>query len=72
MDPKSIGEYEICSVCFWEDDPFQLENPDLENEANSVSLNQAKENYKKFGVSEESLRKYVRPPKEDELSGLDE
>ena len=65
------GDYAICHVCFWEDDPFQLEDPDLEGQANVVSLNQARENYKKFGACEEDMLKYVRPPKEDELTGLD-
>lgn len=68
---KPIGEYEICNVCYWEDDPFQSEDPNLEDQANQVSLNQAKENYKKFGAIEERYIKFVRPPEEDEFSGLD-
>ena len=65
------GSCDICPVCFWEDDPFQLEDPDLEGMANKVSLNQARENYKKFGACEEDLIKFVRPPKKNELTGLD-
>lgn len=72
FDSKPIGDCYICPVCFWEDDPFQQENPNLECMANGVSLNQAKENFKKFGAIEEGFIKYVRPPKKDELSGLDE
>lgn len=68
---KELGVYDICPVCYWEDDPFQIEDPDLEEQANTVSLNQAKENYKKFGACEERLKKYVRQPKKDELTGLD-
>ena len=66
------GEYDICPVCFWEDDLDQIEDPDLEEQANTVSLNQARENYKKFGACEEDMLKHVRPPKEDELTGLDD
>lgn len=69
---KSVGNYDICPVCYWEDDPFQTENPDLEGMANGISLNQARENYKKFGACEERHIKSVRPPKEDELTGLDD
>ena len=69
---KPVGEYDICPVCFWEDDPFQADNPDLEGMSNGVSLNQARENFKKFGACEECHVESVRPPKEDELTGLDE
>ncbi len=69
---KPIGEYDICPVCFWEDDPFQSEDPDLGGMGNTFSLNQCRENYKKFGACEKRLMEFVRPPKEDELEGLDE
>lgn len=69
---KPIGEYDICPVCFWEDDPYQSDNHDIEGMANTVSLNQARENYKKFGACQEDMIKYVRPPQEDELTGLDD
>lgn len=36
------GDYSICEVCNWENDPVQLENPDLEGGANKLSLNQAR------------------------------
>ena len=68
---KPIGEYDICPVCFWEDDPFQSENPDLVGMANDVSLNVGRENYKKFGACQQDMIEHVRPPKEDELIGLD-
>ena len=41
------GSYDICHVCFWEDDPIQLEDPQCEGGANRVSLEQARLNYKK-------------------------
>ncbi|MEQ9833234.1 CPCC family cysteine-rich protein [Pectobacterium versatile] len=37
-----MGEYEICSRCRWEDDPFQASNPDRGGGANRMSLNQAR------------------------------
>jgi hypothetical protein len=60
------GLYEICEVCYWEDDPIQKDKPDSDNGANSVSLNQAKENFKKYGASEECYIENVRKPRERE------
>lgn len=36
----SLGDYEICDVCGWEDDPVQSRDPDYEGGANELSLNQ--------------------------------
>ena len=42
---KSI--FDICPVCGWEDDRVQDNNPDVEG-ANPISLNKAKNNWKKY------------------------
>ncbi|MBR1270839.1 hypothetical protein JQ629_25520 [Bradyrhizobium sp. AUGA SZCCT0222] len=34
------GNYEICQVCGWEDDPVQAADPDYAGGANELSLNQ--------------------------------
>ncbi len=39
--------YGICSVCGWQDDLVQNKNPDYRGGANQMSLNEAKEAYKK-------------------------
>ena len=44
-----VGSYEICEVCFWEDDPVQHDDPNYEGGANSPSLAQAKENFRIHG-----------------------
>ncbi len=67
FDAAHKGECFICPVCFWEDDPFQADDPDLEGSANAVSLNQARENYKKYGACEERFVKLTRAPKQKEL-----
>ena len=41
----SYSSYDICDNCGWEDDGFQEENPDEENCANEMSLNQYKAAY---------------------------
>lgn len=66
-----IGNYEICPVCFWEDDPCSYDDPDEECCSNGVSLNQAKSNYMEFGACKEELKMYVRNPFDDEKSGID-
>jgi len=44
LDKDSI--FEICSVCGWQDDEFQNENPDYAGGANEINLNQAKKQYR--------------------------
>jgi hypothetical protein len=61
------GTYEICQVCFWEDDNIQFDDPDYEGGANTVSLRQARENFRKFGVSELRFESNVRQPRPDEV-----
>ena len=68
LDPNlHPGTFEICPVCFWEDDAIQYKNPDYAGGANNVSLNEAKKNFKLFGAVEKEMIKYVRKPKADEI-----
>ena len=60
------GTYDICTVCFWEDDGVQFRDLDYEGGANKVSLNQARENFQRHGVSEIRFKRYVRPPRPEE------
>lgn len=62
----SEGDYLICSVCFWEDDSVQNDNPELGGGANSVSLHQARINFKECGAIEQRFIKNVRAPYESE------
>jgi Cysteine-rich CPCC len=54
--------YEICTVCYWEDDFVQNEDPDFEGGANEVSLRQAQRNFKIYGASEEMFKDSVIEP----------
>lgn len=56
------GTYDICGICFWEDDGVQFRDPDYEGGANTVSLRQAQQNYIRFGVSELLFSDSVRTP----------
>lgn len=60
--------FEICEVCLWQYDAVAHDKPDTMLGANSVTLNQARENYKMFGVSERRLIGKGRNPLPEELS----
>ena len=61
------GEYDICPVCFWEDDPVQEEDPDYEGGANELSLNECRENYRLYGACEQRFTGRVREPLPEEI-----
>ena len=42
-----IGDYEICDVCGWEDDPTQSKDPDFAGGANELSLKEARAAWRK-------------------------
>ena len=56
------GTYDICPICFWEDDPIQFNDHDYEGGANQVSLRQAQINFEQFGACEEDMIKNVFNP----------
>ena len=56
---EDYGSYEICKICFWEDDAFQVENPDTDMGANPISLRQAQKNFKEFGACEKDMKRHV-------------
>ena len=66
-EPPGEGSYDICSVCYWEDDPVQFKDENYAGGANHVSLKEARENYRLIGASEERVRHLVRPLTADEL-----
>ena len=43
---QEYDEFEICSVCGWEDDDIQYADPDFSGGANELSLNEYKERLK--------------------------
>ena len=40
-----LGQYEICDVCGWEDDPVQSADPEYAGGANHESLNAARKRW---------------------------
>ncbi len=59
------GSFEICPICYWEDEAKQLRYP-KETGANRISLIKAQENYEKHGVSDLNLKMLVREADENE------
>jgi hypothetical protein len=55
------GSYDICKICFWEDDPIQLRFPKFAGGANKPSLMEAQRNFAEFGACEIHLLQHVRP-----------
>jgi hypothetical protein len=62
------GEDEICPVCFWEDDGQDDADADvvLGGPNGSLSLTQARENFRKLGACDARFLGKVRPPRPDE------
>jgi hypothetical protein len=62
------GRYEICPMCFWEDDGQDDHDADeVRGGPNgTLSLTEARLNFKQFGASDPVFRDSVRPPTETE------
>lgn len=65
------GTFEICPVCFWEDDDAQFDDPTFSGGANDVSLQQAKINYLKDGACSPKFKNEVREPFDTEIPSQD-
>src|SRR5476649_2254080 len=59
------GSYDICPVCFWEDDVAQLRWPDIGGA--NMPLIESQRHALLHGASEMRLVQHVRPPNDDEL-----
>lgn len=56
--------FEICPICWWEDDDLQTDDPTFAGGANVVSLEQSKRDYEESGANNlESARTGQPRPK---------
>lgn len=69
LDEEPPGTFDICEICFWEDDHIQFEDPDYEGGANVPSLRQAWRNYFTFGASDKHCLEFVRKPTKEDVKG---
>lgn len=67
LEEEPGNTFDICPVCFWEDDLTQLNDLTNSSGANPVSLEQARRNYLEFGACEPNMLPYVRKPYLNEL-----
>ena len=63
------GSFDICQVCFWEDDGQDDHDADeVRGGPNyELSLTQARQNFREFGACSRRVLPHVRKPKPDEL-----
>jgi hypothetical protein len=61
------GNFEICPICYWEDDPVQEADPWVEGGANVPSLFTAQHNYENFGAMEERFVPNIRAARPDDI-----
>jgi hypothetical protein len=54
--------YDICPICFCEDDVFQLYFPDQGGGPNPASLMEAQVNFIQFGACDRAMAKNIRAP----------
>ncbi|WP_080402945.1 CPCC family cysteine-rich protein [Burkholderia ubonensis] len=56
------GEWEICSVCFWEDDGFRFDDLDFPSGANhGLTLREARLNFRRIGACCSAMLANVLP-----------
>ena len=58
--------YELCPVCFWEDDPEQAERPWGWGGANGISLVEGQQAYLRYGAVDSEAVSKVRPARVNE------
>lgn len=60
--------FEICPVCFWEDDgQDDYDADEVRGGPNyNLSLTEARQNYEQIGATEARFLQHVRPPLEEE------
>jgi hypothetical protein len=67
LSEEPPGTYDICPVCWWEDDDVQARDPAFRSGANVVSLDDARKNFKSFGASDQRFVGEVRKPTDEEF-----
>lgn len=68
---ESRGHFDICEVCYWEDDDADEHYGQLAQERamgpNSVQLWEGRQNFLTFGAAETQCKDSVRAPRPEEI-----
>ena len=67
LPEPSQGSFEICHVCYWQDDKVGFLDAENAHGPNAVSLTQARKNLRSLRAVEPRFVNEVRPPKSDEM-----
>ena len=67
LSDQPPGTHAICPVCWWEDDEVQYLDPEFSGGANTVSLREARDNFRSIGAAEPGLSGNVRGPTEADI-----
>ena len=65
---EARGDFDICPVCFWEDDGQDDQDADIVRGGpnGTLSLTQARDNFRSLGASDRRRLAFVRPPRPKE------
>jgi len=70
LTDKPPGSYDICKVCFWEDDGVQFEDHSYRGGANDECLNEARAEFETKFAKGELRSRHCRFPNDDERPRL--
>jgi hypothetical protein len=65
------GQYDVCPICYWEDDLSQLRFPTMGGGANKPSLLEAQIKFAETGAIEERFLPHVRKPNSGDIRDVD-
>src|SRR6516164_8839737 len=65
------GKYDVCPICYWEDDISQLRFPTMGGGANKPSLLEAQKKYAEIGAIEVNFLPHVRKPNAADIRDVD-
>lgn len=60
--PAMAGSFDVCPICYWEDDDAQLLDPNHVGESNRISLIEAQNNFMEKGWSDKRFAPQVSKP----------
>jgi len=69
--PRQQAISYICPVCLWENDLFTSDDNEPSDCNHGLTLNQGRENFRKFGACEKNMICHARKPHKDELKDID-